>query len=766
MTKNAIAKALLDAAQDSPDAPFLGGQDQLSFAEAVRVVEERAQRLESCARDAAVVLEAEASNDTVLWFLATQNAGRFAILVPEDQTYGDPRQIWPWQGPAIRIERDNRLEEVEPTGERSPVLPADAAFALFTSGSTGNPRLALRSAASLIDEGQRYIDFHRLESGSRIYGALPLQHAFGLGFTLPVALLLRGRLDLMRRFVPRKVLAAIQTEQIDLLPMVPTMARLLLKVSPEQVRTKSPLHVLIGAGPVSSHLSEAMLSCFGVRPSKGYGSTETGAVFGFDRRQAAPAGALDPLPGVELQLGPKDADGIGDLFVRTATPFLGYLSEAGIERRDTSPDGWHCIGDRCQETATGIKGLHRADGALKRGGRTVRLEWVEQALETDEAVVDYVLNVEREKSGEDGLVAYVQMAGGRALDDVKQRLREQLPEYALPTVWRIRESIPRDQAGKVKRKALIESRANPEADTTGSELIRALTAYRVGAAASALSSSGVMAFLDVSGGARLSDVARELQLHEPTLKALVSLLAEENVLISVDDGHVTPKSGVSASDLAALSDNEAAMSEQFFTARHLAAALKDKPVDPQPARGHVQAAYRNAMTIGSAYRSNAMYRLVRNTIPGDILVLGAPAKPLEDVVSKRWPDRNVHSRNFDFDEPAVLEIPPEADFSLVLVHNAIRQLLSEDEGALGKIFNCLKPSGQLAICELFSDGGEPSGLNSRFIVDWICGGTYGTFAVGDLADDLGTAGFQVSSSSRADERFDVVVATKPPNSRP
>ena len=576
-------------------------------------------------------------------------------------------------------------------------------------------------------------------------------------------MLLRGSLDLIQRFVPRKVLAAIQTEQIDLLPLVPTMARLLLKVSPEQVRTTSPLHVLIGAGPVSSHLSEAMLSCFGVRPSKGYGSTETGAVFGVDRQQAAPAGVLDPLPGVELQLGPKDADGIGDLFVRTATPFLGYLSDAGIERRATSPDGWHCMGDRCQETATGIVGLHRTDGALKRGGRTVRFEWVEQALEADEAVVDYVLDVEREKSGEDGLVAYVQMAGGVALDDVKQRIRTQLPEYALPTVWRLRESIPRDRAGKVKRKALIESRSNPEADATGSELIRALTAYRVGAATSALSSSGVMAFLDASGGARLSDVARELQLHEPTLKALVSLLADENVSVCVDDGHVTLKAGVSGRDLAALSDIEAAMSEQFFTARHLAAALQNKPIDPQPARGHVQAAYRTAMTIGAEYRSNAVYRLVRNSIPGDILVLGAPAKPLEDVFSNRWPDRNFHARNFDFDEPAVLEIPHEADFSLVLVHNAIRRLLSEDEGALGRIFNCLKPGGQLAICEVFADGGEQSGLNARFMVDWICGGTYGTFAVGDLVDDLGTAGFNVSSPSRADERFDVVLATKPPN---
>ncbi|HEY3305886.1 MAG TPA: AMP-binding protein [Candidatus Binatia bacterium] len=172
---------------------------------------------------------------------------------------------------------------------------------------------------------------------------------------------------------------------------------------------------------------------------------------------------------------------IGEIAVRTRYLSPGYwrrpeLTEAKFK---SDPEGT----DR-RIYLTGDLGLMLPDGCLIHEGRKdfrvkirgygVELAEVENTLRSHRAVREAVVIAPQSKSGEARLIAYFtsSIQAAPRVSELRNFLKEKLPDYMIPSAFVKLESIPLTPNGKVDRKAL------PEPETTRPELDTAYTPPR------------------------------------------------------------------------------------------------------------------------------------------------------------------------------------------------------------------------------------------------------------------------------------------------
>jgi acyl-CoA synthetase (AMP-forming)/AMP-acid ligase II len=256
--------------------------------------------------------------------------------------------------------------------------PVGAAWASLTSGSSGTPRIVVRTAASWADSFvavSALLDDPAVPEDERVV-ALPAPPSSSLTlFSLAHAL--SGG--------PRPVFAGQSPARADSFAEAtsfhgtPHALRALLDAGElPRVRT-----ALVGG----SHLDERLRAdaeSRGIRVTSYYGAAELSFV-------AVDDGAgLRPFPGVEIDV--RD----GELWVRSPFVALGYLGAAGPLRTDGA---WATVGDLAEldpdsgadsKTRT-LKLRGRADGAIITASATVIPEEVEAELRGLPAIADAVV---------------------------------------------------------------------------------------------------------------------------------------------------------------------------------------------------------------------------------------------------------------------------------------------------------------------------------------------------------------------------------------
>jgi long-chain acyl-CoA synthetase len=440
------------------DALFIDGECQLTYGDAARQLRDRTSQLRAASRGLPVILSGPNTAEWVLCFLAARAAGQVVIPLAEETTEDQWQSLSHLIGPSYRIDTAEASGWLVNPDAVPPSLPARAGICLPTSGSTGQPRGALRSELSLLEEGERYLHGFGLTPDDRILAALPLCHAFALGATLGAAVAAGCTLVLTPRFRPRLVQRLLRQGDVSILPLVPATARLLCEAFQDGGAAPSGLrHLIIGAGPVTPGLERDVIERLGLIPARNYGSSETGATLG-TTGQPAPDGVTGiGLPGVETAIVGEVVPGA--LFVRTAEPFIGYLSPDGVDASRMSPDGWYSTGDYAIQDAAGwITVTGRIGTSLRRGGRFVQPAEVEQALRRHPDVTDAMVVGRPDADGEDRVEAHVETRTGAPIPvaALRQYLAALLEGYKIPAVWQFYAELPRTSGGKPARTRLAD----------------------------------------------------------------------------------------------------------------------------------------------------------------------------------------------------------------------------------------------------------------------------------------------------------------------
>ena len=343
------------------------------------------------------------------------------------------------------------------------VRPDDAAYAQFTSGTTGRPKAAVHRhrdplvyfdafARPALDIGPDDVNF----SVSKMF------FAYGLGNSLFFTLL-AGCRAVLHPGAPRPddVAALVRRHRVTLLFSVPTLYVRL--VGCDDRGAWSSLRAAISAGEaLTPALAERVREAFGCPVLDGLGSTEVGQTFVSNTLAEQRDGTVGKvLPPYELAIRGPAGDDLppgepGTLWVRGPTVLLEYLGRPDATAAVKSGE-WLCTGDRAVVEPDGfVRHQGRVDDMEIVGGINVGPLEVEALLAGHAAVSEVAVAGVRDELGASRLEAFVVPApGGRSPDEVAAELvalaRDHLAPHKVPRAVRFVEALPRTPTGKLRR---------------------------------------------------------------------------------------------------------------------------------------------------------------------------------------------------------------------------------------------------------------------------------------------------------------------------
>ncbi|PRX44003.1 malonyl-CoA/methylmalonyl-CoA synthetase [Prauserella shujinwangii] len=351
-----------------------------------------------------------------------------------------------------------------------PPEPEDEAPALivYTSGTTGPPKGAVlprRAIASTLDALE---DAWQWTADDVLVHALPLFHVHGLILGILGPLRRGGTVRHLGRFSTDAVARALGAEATMLFG-VPTMYhRIAAEVndSAELARALRNARLLVsGSAALPVHDHQLITAATGQQVVERYGMTETlmnTSVRAGGPRRPGTVGV--PLPGVELRLVDEsgavletsDGETVGEIQVRGPNLFTGYLNrpDATAEAFDGS---WFRTGDMATRDADGYLRIvgRKATDLIKSGGYKIGAGEIENALLEHAGVAEAAVTGEPDEDLGERIVAWVVAEGEAPAErDLIDHVARLLSPHKRPRVVRFVDSLPRNDMGKVMKRAL------------------------------------------------------------------------------------------------------------------------------------------------------------------------------------------------------------------------------------------------------------------------------------------------------------------------
>ena len=368
------------------------------------------------------------------------------------------------------ITGDERLEDLIESTDPDDVVPPEEEpkFVILTSGTTGTPKGASRSAPKGIDPIGGLLGRVPYRMREKHFIAAPLFHAWGIGQYM-IAAATSATVVLQNRFSPEGTLQAIDEHKPSVLVVVPVMLSRILEL-PQEVRAKydtSSLRIVFASGSaLPGELAERWMNAFGDNLYNLYGSTEVAwaTIATPEDLRAAPGTAGKPPKGTILKIVDKHGNEVprgetGRIFVGSELVFEGYT---GGGSKETSAEGLMSTGDMGHIDEGGRLFIDsREDDMIVSGGENVYPGEVEELLSKHPKISDAaVVGVEDADFGQ-RLKAFVVTSGGSELseDEVKKYVKEHLARYKVPRDVEFLDELPRNATGKVLKRELQEKDA-------------------------------------------------------------------------------------------------------------------------------------------------------------------------------------------------------------------------------------------------------------------------------------------------------------------
>ncbi|MCB1897034.1 MAG: AMP-binding protein [Zoogloeaceae bacterium] len=351
------------------------------------------------------------------------------------------------------------------------VCPDETCALMYTSGTTGRPKGAIRSHAgsTLIALATALeMGFSADDTGLLV---MPMCHANSLYFgTTFVHLGATVIVDDHRSFDPEALLATLARERVTFTSLVPTHYIMILAL-PEEVKARYDMSsvgkLMISSAPARKATKVAILEYFtNGRLYELYGSTEAGWVtllrpheqlqkLGSVGREWAGSGAIRLLD-VD---GREVPDGeVGELFSRTAYVFDGYWRNPE-KTAEAFRGQWCSVGDMARRDEDGYIWLvDRKSNMIISGGENIYPSEVEGVLGSHPKVKDVaVIGIPHDKWGET-VQAVIVLHDGQQADasEIQDWSRERLAAFKCPRAIAFIDDadMPRTATGKILHRVL------------------------------------------------------------------------------------------------------------------------------------------------------------------------------------------------------------------------------------------------------------------------------------------------------------------------
>lgn len=345
----------------------------------------------------------------------------------------------------------------------------DAAVIVYTSGTTGKPKGAVRKFPRDVVEGTlQVIASSPLRSDDVHLAVLPLYHSTAYAFT-NFSHLIGATVVLLDRFEPEGFLAAVQEHGVTQTAIVPTLLHRVMQLGNETIwryDTGSLRAVLTAGAPLSGELAAEAMDVFGDVLFNYYGATETGlnTLAGPEDLRKSPGTIGRLIPGNEIRL--LDEDGrpvahgeVGELWARGPLMVEGYHEDAAATE-SSSREGFFSVGDLAWIDERGCYHLAgRKHEMIISGGVNVYPAEVERVVEAHPGVTEAaVLGLPDEEWGERvcAVVVLAKGAGEDVVASLEAHCRKELAGPKRPRQIETVDVLPRNPTGKVLKGKLRE----------------------------------------------------------------------------------------------------------------------------------------------------------------------------------------------------------------------------------------------------------------------------------------------------------------------
>lgn len=345
--------------------------------------------------------------------------------------------------------------------------PEGAAYILYTSGSSAEPKGVILRHRGVIENGFDLGQRRGIVADDRVWLGTPLFYALGATNALPATFTAGAALVLQRRFEAGAAISAIEATRATVYYATGNISHAILE-HPDyrQSRIGSLSKGNAGLSESYKRMTLVSMGISGAVPAYGLTETYGNATVGepdhpLERKLAANG---RPLPGMEIAIvdprtgAPLPGGETGLILVRGHTT-PGYLGNPEAGRDTIRADGFLDTGDLGSIDRNGDLVFHsRLKDVIKTGGINVSPSEVEQLICAHPDVRDaFVVGIPDAERGE-LIVAFVDRYRPLSEDTLKAWLREHAASFKVPhhVLFRSEDTLPRLASGKVARHRLRE----------------------------------------------------------------------------------------------------------------------------------------------------------------------------------------------------------------------------------------------------------------------------------------------------------------------
>ncbi len=360
-----------------------------------------------------------------------------------------------------------------PVSLPSPGITLDLAMLVYTSGSTGFPKGVMMTHQNVLAAAGSITTYLENREDDVILGVLPISFDYGL-YQVLMAAMVGATLVLEKSFAfPQAILNRMSEEKVTGLPLVPTMAAILLQMRDLEAGSFPHLRYITNTAAAlpPSHIARLQTLFPSARIYSMYGLTECKRCTYLPPEELArrPDSVGIAIPGTEAYVADDDgrpvAPGIvGELTIRGPHVMRGYWEnqEATDRALRPGPYPWEKVlrtGDFFRADEEGfLYFIGRKDDIIKTRGEKVSPKEVENVLYALPGIAEAVVVGVPDPILGLAIKAVVALSPGARLGerDVLRHCAASLEDFMVPKIVEFRDALPKTESGKISRRLIEE----------------------------------------------------------------------------------------------------------------------------------------------------------------------------------------------------------------------------------------------------------------------------------------------------------------------
>jgi amino acid adenylation domain-containing protein len=345
------------------------------------------------------------------------------------------------------------------------------AYVIYTSGSTGRPKGVMNTHRGIRNRLLWMQEKYELNQTDRVLQKTTF--SFDVSVWEFLSPLMTGAVLVMARAGGHKdskyLLEVIKEEEVTTVHFVPSMLEAFLEEQVEEA--KSLRRVICSGEALTKELERRLRNRTQAQVSNLYGPTEAAIDVTYwiseedSGRQVVPIGR--PIANIQMYvlnpgLEPAPVGVTGEIYISGIGLARGYLRRSELTAEKFIPSRFgkkrgerlYRTGDLGRYLSDGnIEFVGRVDEQVKVRGYRVELGEIQAVLNEHRSVQQSVVIVNEHERGKQ-ILGYVVGEEGVASAELKQYLKERLPEYMVPEAILALEKMPLTASGKIDRKRL------------------------------------------------------------------------------------------------------------------------------------------------------------------------------------------------------------------------------------------------------------------------------------------------------------------------